>query len=483
MALDGDNRSSSALYSLDAEQALLGAILFDGDTLEIADEIVRAEDFYDPVHAMIFAEARAMRDDGARISPVAIDARLAGSAGYQEMKGRDYLTDLAANVPSTVMAPDYAKIIADYAARRGIYAAAQEMIERAGDMKSKPHEIADAVDAQLADVFENRRTAARGVKAGDAFRSWMERVTARGEGLPGYDAGLTDLDDKLGGFRPGKTYIVAGRPGMGKTTLLAKIAANMAQGGGVAFSTLEQEAEDLPVMWATDLMRDHRIRLPYQQAERGIFTADEFATFEACAKTVAALPILIDDTPTASLPHIRRFARASARRFAAEGRPFRALIVDYLGLIRKNPALRGVDRVAEISQGLAHLARELDVPVIIGCQLNREVERRDDKRPTLADLRESGDIEQDAFAVMFVYREAYYHPRLEPKKSDLSKHQDWELEGQRLAAEKPLEVIIAKNKRGETGAVRLWCEIETAAIRDRGFNPLDPFNEDAEPLL
>ena len=472
------SKKQSGFVSLDAEQAALGAALFDNEILDRYEGMLAPADFSDPIHGLIYETMIWLRGQGRLAGPVAVDAALKNSKGYQEANGLKYVESLAANVPSTAGAVDYARIVADFAMRRGMYSIGAEMMRRAEAQGPEDSLIkqADAAEEALAELFDRGGEAA-GKTIRTAMAEFMEKLVARDGAEPGYLCGLKDIDEKLGGFRPGKLYIIGGRPGMGKTTAMTKIAANMARDGGVAIWTGEMDADDLPVMMVTDLMRDYRIRLEYLQAEKGIFSQREFQVFQECSKIIGDLPILIDDTPTPTLAHIRRFARRAVRRFKSRGIEMRALIVDYLTLVKKNDRLVGTERIGELTKGLAALARQINAPVIVGSQLSRNVESRENLRPVLSDLRESGDIEQDAFAVILLYREAYYHARREPKKSQVQAHEDWLLEGDRLRVEKPLEWIIAKNRRGPVGAVTTWCEIETGAIRDRDFKTDDPTGE------
>lgn len=479
MAFDGNKKRE--MFSLQAEQAVLGALIYENKAFDGLPNL-RPEHFYDPVHGLIFETIVSLLAAGKTAGLITLDQRLSGNPGYQELHGRAYLERIAATIPSTAGLNDFAEVVINYALRRGVEAVAQALSEqiRNSTFDDDPRKMIDMAEEQLAGLLESGAQAGEGKSLREAFDSWMERIQARDSEATGHLCGLRDIDEKLNGFRPGKLYIVAGRPGQGKTTLLNNLAAGMAEksGIGVGISTLEMEAEDIPVMLITDRMRNHRIKLSYLQAEKGIFSDDEFAAFTKCAKEVTALPIKVDDSPGASLGHIRRFARRTKRKFAAQGIKMGALIVDYLGLIEKDQSLKGTEKVAQITQGLLKIGREMDIAILCGCQLNRELEKRDDKRPSLSDLRESGDIEQDAFSVLFVYRPSTYHEKAEPKKTDVKKHQEWQIEMDRLRAEKPMEVIIGKHRRGPTGTVQLWCEIETAAIRNRDFNPMDPLDRD-----
>lgn len=474
--MNDQKRIEATLVSLDAEQAILGACLFENDLIDQAADILSDEDFYDPVHGLIFNAICVLRSQGRLANPITLHAYLQGSRGYQDANGQKYLEQMAAAVPSTASALDYARHVAELHQRRGLYEIGKELQERAADMPpdDSPRRQSDEVEEALAALFDRDGKASSIKSAKSAMAQWMEDQLAREGEPPGHPTGLDELDDKLGGLRPGKLYIIGGRPAMGKSTSLIHLARRMADAGGVGFVSAEMEATELPVMMATDVMRDQGIRLPYLQAEKGVFSEREYAIFSECAAEIAEKPILIDETNQPSLGHVRRFAAHCARKFKAMGVPFRALMVDYLQTMGKNPRLRGTEAISELTKGLIAVGKKYGVPVIVGSQINRGPEGREDKRPTMADLRESGDIENDAYAVILLYREAYYHARSEPPKDKAQKHEDWEIERSRLMVEKPQEWIIAKNRRGPTGTVITWCEIETGAIRHRAFNPHDP---------
>lgn len=461
--------------ALEIEQALLGALLFRADLIEKFDELKR-EHFFDPLHQLIFQAIETAHAAGAG-GPVSIAARLAGSPGFQEANGKAYLEQLAANVPSIAGATDYAKAVTANALRRNAHAILSGAASQIYSTQSA-REFLEKIGDDL-DRLGNRSDQARDKDISDAMSGWLDRLGQVENGLPGLRCGLKELDEALGGIRRGKLTIIGGRPGSGKSTLMNWLAAGIARSAnaGVCISTLETDAEDIPVMMVTDLLRDRKIRLPYAEAERGMMNDEQATAFSDCAKQISSLPIIIDDTPRATASHIRRFVKRSRRRFAAEGRELAAVIVDYLGLVRASSEKRRHEQIGELTAELMAIAKEFNVAMIVGCQLNREAEKRDNPRPTLADLRESGDIEQDAFAVLLLFREIEYLTRARPMENS-PKFADWQLEMERLSVERPLEIIIAKNRRGPKTTVTVWCEIETATIRDRGFNMMDPLNED-----
>ena len=465
MPYDAHNET---LCSIDAEQAVIGAVMFDTAVFWRISGTLKCEHFFDPVHRLIFGACARLIESGKSAAPTLLESSLSSSQGFADVGGRGYLERLARSVPSLASVGDYARLIADLAARRRLQDAARAITALAADRNG---EAADAIREaeRLIDGVSAEPTAVEPKTIRAAIAEWLEESDRRirEEAAPGVLCGLTTLDEKLSGFRPGKVYIVAGRPGMGKTTLLNKIALGISERGPVAISTLEMSAADLSIMAVTDRMRDYGVRMPYIQAENGIFADGDWEPFQRAVRAIEALPILIDDAPSATVSHVRRFARRAKAHF---GSPLAALIVDYMGLIDSDRPEKLYERVTAISREVTRLAREMDIPVIVGCQINRAVEARDMKRPALADLRDSGAVEQDAFAVILLYRPAYYHAAAEPKKSD-GKYADWEIEMQRLRVERPLEVIIAKNRRGPTGTIELWCEVETAAIRDKPFDP------------
>ncbi|WP_420567068.1 replicative DNA helicase [Thalassovita sp.] len=455
-------------HSIEAEQQLLGAILTNNDIYDRVASIIGAGHFYDPVHARIFEVAAARIAKNALASPVTLKAFLEDDAGLQELGGPAYLARLAGAAISAYAARDYAQMIYDMAIRRELIGLGNNIASKAQrvDVASEPKEqIVDAEQA-LYKLSEQGQT-------DSGFVSFLKAVTEavnvtneayqRGGGMAGISTGLTDLDKQLGGLHPSDLLILAGRPSMGKTSLATNIAFNVAKaykrglkpdgtegavdGGVVGFFSLEMSAEQLAgrVLAEASEISSHKIR-------QGDMTEAEFRRFVEAAKELEACPLFIDDTPALPISQLAARARRLKRTHGLD-----LLIIDYLQLCRGMSDNR-VNEIAEISMGMKAIAKELNIPVIALSQLSRQVESRDDKRPQLSDLRESGSIEQDADVVMFVFREEYYKEREKPGEHELEKMEEWIAAMERLHAK--AEVIVGKQRHGPIGTVELSFEAQ-----------------------
>lgn len=454
--------------SLDSEQAILGAILFDNEIFYRASAFLKGEHFYDPVHQLIFEACGELINSGRLASPVALDTYLASSSGYIEAGGKTYLEKLAANVPSTAGAIDYAKIIFDLSVCRGLMSIGSEMADRAkvSDLQDPPHRQLEEAEQSLYKLAETG-------KYGGGFKSFRSAITEaidlanaavkRDGGLAGVATELRDLDRMMGGLHPSDLIILAGRPSMGKTTLATNIAVNAAlsyraekqpdgtmkqvEGARVGFFSLEMAAEQLATRILSEIAQVESVKI-----RRGEVDQQEFDKIYHAARELEKLPLYIDDTGGISIAQLAARARRLKRQHGLD-----LLVVDYLQLItgsgRRNDGR--VQEITEISQGLKTLAKELNVPVIALSQLSRQVESRDDKRPQLSDLRESGSIEQDADVVLFVYREEYYLSRAEPREGT-EEHLQWQARLDEVG--NTAEVIIGKQRHGPIGNVQLQFE-------------------------
>ena len=454
--------------SLDSEQALLGAILFDNEIFYRVSSFLKAEHFFDPVHQLIFTACGDLISSGRLASPVTIDTYLASAQGYRDAGGKRYLEQLAANVPSTAGAGDYAKIVFDLSVCRGLMAIGSEMAERA-----KIATLEDHPSQQLQDAEQALYKLAETGKYGGGFKSFRSAITEaielanaavkRDGGLAGVSSGLRDLDRMMGGLHPSDLIILAGRPSMGKTSLATNIAVNAAKahraerqpdgamktvdGAIVGFFSLEMSAEQL----ATRIISEFA-EVPSEKIRRGEVDQDQFDKIYHAARQLEKLPLFIDDTGGISIGQLAARARRLKRQHGLD-----LLVVDYLQLLtgsgRRNDGR--VQEITEISQGLKALAKELEVPVIALSQLSRQVESRDDKRPQLSDLRESGSIEQDADMVMFIYRESYYLSRTEPREGT-EEHFKWQEQMDQVRG--LAEIVIGKQRHGPIGKVDLHFE-------------------------
>ena len=461
----GPHSGEAMPHSIEAEQQLLGAILTNNEVYDRISAIITPEHFFEPVHARIYELSAARIGKNNLASAVTLTSFMENDEGLQELGGGQYLARLAASAIAGFAVRDYAHMIYDLAVRRELIQLGQEISGRASRMQleEEPKEQITIAEQALYKLGE------RGQRE-SGFQSFLAAVTSavdmannayrREGGLAGISTGLTDLDKKLGGLHKSDLLILAGRPSMGKTSLATNIGFNIARayrrgmlsdgtegtinGGVVGFYSLEMSAEQLAARVLSEASE-----VPSDQIRRGDMTEGEFRRFVEAAKTLESCPLFIDDTPALPISQLAARARRLKRTHGLD-----VLIVDYLQLVRPaNTKDNRVNEVSEITQGLKAIAKELGIPVIALSQLSRQVENREDKRPQLSDLRESGSIEQDADVVMFVYREEYYKEREKPGDHDLEKMIQWQDEMERVHGR--AELIIGKQRHGPIGTVEL----------------------------
>ncbi len=455
-------------HSIEAEQQLLGAILTNNDIYDRVASIISAQHFYDPVHARIYEIAAARIAKNNLASPVTLKAFMEDDEGLKELGGPAYLARLAGAAVSSFAVRDYAQMIYDLAIRRDLISLGRDISAKASkvDVANEPREQIVEAEQALYKLAEQGNSES-------GFQSFLRAVTdavnvanaayQREGGLSGISTGLTDMDKKLGGLHPSDLLILAGRPSMGKTSLATNIAFNVAkaykrgmkadgtegaiEGGVVGFYSLEMSAEQLAARILSEASE-----VPSEQIRRGDMTEAEFRRFVDAAKSLEACPLYIDDTPALPISQLAARARRLKRTHGLD-----VLMVDYLQLVRgTGKSENRVNEISEITMGLKAIAKELHIPVIALSQLSRQVESREDKRPQLSDLRESGSIEQDADVVMFVFREEYYKEREKPGDHDLDKMAAWQEEMERLHGK--AEVVIGKQRHGPIGTVELSFE-------------------------
>ena len=464
----GSEVSIGVPHSIEAEQQLLGAILTNNDLFDRVASIVRADHFYDPVHARIFETASARIAKNSLASPVTLKAFMEDDSGLAELGGPAYLVRLAGAAISSFAVRDYAEMIYDLAIRRELITVGNDIAAKAArvDVDSEPKE-------QIVDAEQKLYALAEQGQTEQGFQSFLTAVTnavkvanaayQREDGLAGVSTGLVDMDKKLGGLHRSDLLILAGRPSMGKTSLATNVAFNIARaykkgitasgeegaidGGVVGFFSLEMSAEQLATRILSEVAE-----IPSNQIRRGDFTESEFRRIVDAAKELESAPLFIDDTPALPISQLAARARRLKRTHGLD-----ALFIDYLQLVRGTGRSENrVNEISEITMGLKAIAKELDIPVIALSQLSRQVENREDKRPQLSDLRESGSIEQDADVVMFVFREEYYKEREKPGDHELDKMGIWQEEMERLHGK--AEVVIGKQRHGPIGTVELSFE-------------------------
>jgi replicative DNA helicase len=451
--------------NIEAEQALLGCILYDNQAYERLTDGLQARHFYEPFHQRLFEAMEEHIRKGQLAEPIVLMERFRRDPAFEDLGGLRYLADLVDRAPPAANAPDYARVIHDLALRREMIRIGGDLSARAAqDMELEAKEQIEQAEQQLYSLAETGGPSTGFVDFGHALQGAVEMAAeafSRDGGLAGISTGLIDLDQKLGGLHPSDLIILAARPSMGKTTLATNIAFNVArsyaydirpdgskktaQGGVVAFFSLEMSAEQLALRLLAESSGVSGDRL-----RKGEIDKNEFGRVRDAALEIQSAPLFIDATGGISIAKLAARARRLKRQSGLD-----LIVVDYLQLVTSDGGGRDANRVQEVSAitgGLKALAKELSVPVIALSQLSRQVESREDKRPQLSDLRESGSIEQDADVVMFIFREAYYKSRAEPREGT-PEHLAWQEEMDQIA--NISEVIIGKARHGPIGTVKL----------------------------
>jgi replicative DNA helicase len=469
--------------NLEAEQALLGALLANNKAYERVSEFLAPEHFADAVHGRIF-EAIARRIEAGQLAdPVTLRSTFEHSGLLDEVGGPAYLAQLLSAMVGIINAGDYGRTIYDAWIRRQLIDLGEVTVNRA--FGAEPElDGSSQIEAAEQALFD---LATRGGAEGSAMSfetaltmaiDTAAKAFERDGKVSGLTTGLTDLDNKTGGLHPSDLLILAGRPGMGKTALATKIAYGAAQAllnearvdnanaeakQAVVIFSLEMSAEQL----ATRLLAEEA-RVSSDRIRRGEIGQKDFDNFVAVSRRISRLPLVIDDTPAITLSAMRTRCRRLKRT-----RGLALIVVDYLQLMRPAAGTKPDNRVLEISQitqGLKAIAKELAVPVLALSQLSRAVESREDKRPQLSDLRESGTIEQDADAVMFVYRDEYYLQMRMPKPTDMKDADfqtaldDWQRKMELV--HNKAELLLAKQRHGPTGTIQLFFEAEFTRFAD-----------------
>jgi replicative DNA helicase len=458
-------------HNLEAEQALLGAILVNNEAMDRVTGFLEPHHFYDPLHQQIFEVTGKLVHAGKQATPITLRTFFENTEPIDpHLTVPQYLGRLAANATTIINAADYGRTIYDLATRRALIVIGEEMVNTAYDSPvdfPPEHQIQEA-EGRLYDLAESGKYGQGFLAFGTALTQAIEMANAayQREGhLSGLSTGLTDLDGKLGGLQPSDLVILAGRPSMGKTSLATNIAYNIAKafrsekqgdgeekvtdGGVVGFFSLEMSAEQL----ATRILSE-QAEISSEKIRRGMITEDEFRRLVHVSREMSQIPLYIDQTGGISVAQLAARARKLKRQ-----KGLGLLVVDYLQLLTgslRRASEGRVQEVSEITTGLKALAKELNVPVLALSQLSRAVEQREDKRPQLSDLRESGSIEQDADVVMFVFREEYYVERRKPSETSMEEMLKWQQEMALVHGK--AEVIIGKQRHGPTGTVPLLFE-------------------------
>ena len=453
--------------NIEAEQSVIGSILVSNDILDDVSPIINYTKFYDPIHQKIFLAIENLISKGMLANPITLKNYFENDKNLIELEGHEYLVKITKFSTSLRQAIEYAKIIYDMHVRRELIKISETTIDNASNKNiDLPGEkIIEDSEKLLFDLAERGSFSKSFVKFDIALNQTIEmasRAFKSTEGIVGVPTGLTDLDDRLGGLHNQDLVIIGGRPSMGKTALATNIAFHAAKNiqdkglkSSVAFFSLEMSSEQL----STRILSEQS-RIKSNDIRRGKISEEQFDKFIETSKNISELPLYIDETPAISIAAISNRARRIKRLFGCE-----LVVVDYIQLMRAtNIRSEGrVQEISEITQGLKALAKELNVPVLAVSQLSRAVEQRDDKKPQLSDLRESGSIEQDADVVMFVYREAYYLERKEPRPATVE-HAEWQNKMNEISI--LAEIMIGKQRHGPTGNIKVEFESMFTKFRD-----------------
>ena len=455
-----NNQINKLPSNLEAEQALLGSILVNNDIIDEISNIVSSNIFYDPAHIKIFEVIESLNNKGMIANPITLKNFFEKDGMLSEVGGSEYLVKLTRFSGSAKQATDYAKIIHEMYLRRELIQISDKLsndTHNANSREQDAEKIIEETEKSLFDLAERGTFSQTFLKFNQALDQTIEVATLamqNDQGIVGVPTGLTDLDEKLGGLHKSDLIILAGRPSMGKTALATNIAFNAAQDilkrqekSSVAFFSLEMSSEQL----STRILSE-QARIKSDDIRRGKVTEEEINRYIETSRNIYNLPLYIDETPAITIATLSNRARRIKRLFGLS-----LIVVDYIQLMssfsKKNEGR--VQEISEITQGLKALAKELSVPILALSQLSRAVEQRDDKQPQLADLRESGSIEQDADVVMFVYREEYYLERKQPKLGSIE-HAEWQSKMNDVNG--LADIILGKQRHGPTGTIKVEFE-------------------------
>jgi replicative DNA helicase len=478
----------AAPHNIEAEQALLGSILVNNEAFYRVSDFLEARHFFEPVHQKIYDVASQLVRAGKVASPVTLKTFLPADADIGGLTVSQYLARLAAEATTVINAQDYGRTIYDLSVRRSLILIGEEMVNEAYEapVDFAPAKQIEEAERKLYEVAESGRYEGGFQAFAQALTTAVDmaaKAYQRDGRLSGLATGLHDLDSKMGGLQPSDLIIIAGRPGMGKTALATNIAYNIARawqgevrpdghittvnGGIVGFFSLEMSAEQL----ATRIIAE-RTGIPSSIIRRGGISELDFDKIRDVSLELQSMKFYVDETGGLSIAQLAARARRLKRQ-----RGLDVLVIDYIQLLQGSSRRSQDNRVQEITEittNLKALAKELNVPIVALSQLSRQVESRDDKRPQLSDLRESGSIEQDADVVMFVFREEYYLSNKEPRPGS-EEHIKWQTE--MAAVHGKAEVIIGKQRHGPTGTVQLQFDASVTRFAD-----LAPEGQLPEPL-
>ncbi|MEN8722876.1 MAG: replicative DNA helicase [Alphaproteobacteria bacterium] len=478
-------------HNIEAEQELLGAILVNNEAMDRVSNFLDPEHFFEPLHGRIYAEITRLILNGHVATPVTLKALFEQDEAMQEAGGAAYLAGLAGAATSIINVADYGRTLYDHAIRRDLIKVGTDMVNTAYDapLEQTPREQIEYAEQTLFTLAETGEYQSGFRDFRTSLKEAIKTAAAayhRDGHLAGISSGLTDLDSYLGGLQNSDLIILAGRPSMGKTALATNIAFNAAKmfepqemedgsikaakGARVGFFSLEMSAEQL----ATRILSEQS-EVYSDKIRKGTLDERQFDRLLDASQVLEQVPLYIDDTAALPISSLASRARRLKRQQGLD-----LIVVDYLQLVRP-PAGSGfgdnrVQEISAVTQGLKAIAKELNIPVIALSQLSRQVESRDDKRPQLSDLRESGSIEQDADIVMFVFRDEYYVGRTQPTEGT-PEHAEWQEKMDKVHG--LAEVILGKNRHGPIGTVKLSFQGEFARF---GNLARDAYNDDDDEI-
>ena len=455
--------------NVEAEQAVIGSILLNNEIFDEINTIISSTNFYDPLHQKIFSSIENLIFKGLLANPITLKNHFEDEK--DEINVPEYLVKITKFSTSVRQTIEYSKIIYDMFVRRELIKISEQTIDSAkiNDLDINGQKIIEESEKLLFDLAEKGSFNSSLVKFESALKQTIEMASAaykNDAGIVGVPTGLRDLDDKLGGLHESDLIIIAGRPSMGKTSLATNIAFNAAKNlqdnsrkSSIAFFSLEMSSEQL----STRILSE-QARIGSNDIRRGRISDEQFDKFLETSKNISELPLFIDETPAISIAAMSNRARRIKRLYGLD-----LVVIDYIQLMKgsSNNNDGRVQEISQITQGLKAIAKELSIPVVALSQLSRQVEQRDDHKPQLSDLRESGSIEQDADVVMFVYREGYYLQRKEPREATVE-HAEWQAKMNEVAH--LAEIIIGKQRHGPIGKVTLEFEERFTKFKDTQIN-------------
>ena len=451
--------------NIEAEQCVLGSILITNEIYDEIGNILQSKNFYDPMHQKVFGAIEKLIYSGTLANPITLKNYFENED--DKLNIPEYLVKITKFSTTLRQSIEYSKIIYDLYVKRELIKISGEIEDsaRINDIDTTGQNIIEKSEKALFDLAEKGSFNSSFIKFDNALKMTIEMASnayKNEDGIVGVPTGLKDLDDKLGGLHKSDLIIIAGRPSMGKTALATNIAFNSAKKiqeegkkSSIAFFSLEMSSEQL----STRILAEQS-RIKSNDIRRGRISEEQFDKFIETSRNISELPLFIDETPAISIAALSNRARRIKRTFGLD-----MIVVDYIQLMTAiNSKREGrVQEISEITQGLKALAKELSIPVLALSQLSRAVEQRDNNKPQLADLRESGSIEQDADVVMFVYREAYYLERKEPRPATVE-YAEWQAKMSEVS--NVAEIIVGKQRHGPTGNVFLEFEAMFTKFKD-----------------